>query len=175
MNEVREIVTKAVIGKGKKIIRLKELLIPHNEPFSILGCWGINHQYRAKQIDDNVVELTGSFEVNIWYSSDNNTKTEVVKKHIDYKETIKTKEIVRESITDYNDVIVRMLQEPTCTNAHIQDKTIEVDIIFEVLVEIIGETKMRVTVLETAEPVDSFDDDDFENEINEDFIEDLNR
>ncbi len=48
---------------------------------------------------------------------------------------------------------------------------IEVDIVFEVVAEIIGETKMMVTVFSQVETNDNVDDDDFENEINEDFIE----
>ncbi|HOA63573.1 MAG: outer spore coat protein CotE [Acholeplasmataceae bacterium] len=174
MNEIREIVTKAVIGKGKKTIRLKEVVTPHNEPFSILGCWGINNQYRAKQIDENVVEIVGNFEINIWYSSDNNTKTEVVKKIINYKDTIKTKEIVKEKLSSSNEVIVRMLQEPTCTNAYINGYNIEVDIVFEVLVEVIGETKVKVTVYNAHDAINDLDDEDFENEINENFLEDIN-
>ena len=42
------------------------------------------------------------------------------------------------------------------------------DIVFEILVEVIGETKMMISVVnqpENTEPVD-----DFENEINENFL-----
>ena len=118
--------TKAVIGKGKTI-RLKEVVSSPNEPFSIFRLLGINNQYRAKQV-------VGNFEINIWYSSDNNTKTEVVKKIINYKDTIKTKEIHKEKLSSSNKLF-RMLQEPTCTNAYINGYNIEVDIVFEVLVE----------------------------------------
>ena len=63
MNEIREIVTKTVIGKGKKLIRLEESILPVNEPFSILGCWIINHDFSAT-LTDNLVNLEGTFEVN---------------------------------------------------------------------------------------------------------------
>ncbi len=168
MNEIREIVTKTVIGKGKKLICLKETIIPENEPFSILGCWVINHDFSAN-LDENTVNLNGDFEVNIWYAYDNNTKTEVAKQVIPYDQTIKTKQIVKDLNSECRDVIVRMLQQPTCTNACIQDNNIIVDIVFEVIAEIIGEAKMVVAVLS---PVDNCEpiDDDFENEINENFI-----
>lgn len=171
MNEIREIVTKAVVGKGKKIIRLKEIVNPKNEPFSVLGCWGINHEFEAFQVDENRVELVGDFEINIWFAYDNNTKTEVAKKVVSYKEIIKTRQLVKERISEPNDVIIRVIQQPTCTNAKINDMVIEVDIVFEVVAEIIGETKMMVTVFSQVESNDNVDDDDFENEINEDFIE----
>ena len=52
MNEIREIVTKAIVGKGKKIIRIKDSVTPKNEAFSILGCWIINHEFEAPLIDN---------------------------------------------------------------------------------------------------------------------------
>ena len=68
MNEIREIVTKTVIGKGKKLIRLEESILPVNEPFSILGCWIINHQFETELCGKEVI-VKGSFENNIWVSS----------------------------------------------------------------------------------------------------------
>jgi len=59
MNEIREIVTKAIVGKGKKIIRIKDSVTPKNEAFSILGCWIINHEFEATLID-NKVEVAGN-------------------------------------------------------------------------------------------------------------------
>lgn len=169
MNEIREIVTKAVVGKGKKIIRIKDVVVPSNEAFSILGCWVINHEFEATLLDSNRVELVGNFETNIWYAYDNNTKTDIAKKIIGYSEVIKTRQIVKEVNNDTKDVLVRILQQPTCTNARITDAGLEVEIIFEIVAEIIGETKMMVTVFTPAECIEPADDD-FENEINENFI-----
>lgn len=166
VNEIREIVTKAVVGKGKKIIRIKDALTPVNEIFSILGCWVINHTFQATLID-NKVKIVGEAELDIWYSYDNNTKTDVARKVIEYTETIKTRQLVQEICSDERDVIVKILQEPTCTNACIKENEILVDIIFEAVAEVIGETKMLVPVCaQVNDPID----DDFENEINEDFI-----
>jgi len=170
MNGIREIVTKAVVGKGKKIIRLTSLVTPSNEPFSVLGCWVINHEFEGSLIDGNKVGINGSFEINIWYAYDNNTKTEVARKIVTYEDVIKTRQIVSDVTNGTKDVIIRVLQQPTCTNAKIEENGIEVEIIFEVVGEIIGETKMLVTVFQNNEIVDSADDDDFENEINENFI-----
>jgi spore coat protein E len=169
MNEIREIVTKAVVGKGKKILRIKELVAPRNEAFSILGCWIINHEFEANLVELNKVELIGNFEINIWYAFDDNTKTDIAKKIVAYTESIKARQIVKEVNNDNKDVIVRILQQPTCTNAKIKDSEIEVDIVFEVVAEIIGETKMMVTVFSAIESMDPLDDD-FENEINENFM-----
>ena len=39
----KEIVTKAVIGKGKKLFKDNYSLEVENAPTTILGCWVINH------------------------------------------------------------------------------------------------------------------------------------
>ena len=169
MNEVREIVTRAVIAKGKKIFRIKELVKPTNETYSILGCWVINHEFEAS-LQEKKVDLNGSFEINVWYAYDNNTRTDVARATAIYEGTVKVREIISDNIGGTCDVIARILQQPTCTNAVITDDGIEVDVVFEVLVEVIGETKMMVTVFNCVDNVEPIDD--FENEINEDFLND---
>ena len=64
MNDIREIVTKAVVGKGKKIIQRTDEVVASNEPFSVLGCWVINHDFQGT-LDDNVVTVEGTYEINI--------------------------------------------------------------------------------------------------------------
>jgi spore coat protein E len=169
MNEIREIVTKAVVGKGKKIIRLNEKVTPNHEAFSILGCWVINHEFDGNLVDGNKVGIAGDFEIDIWYAFDNNSKTEIARKTVNYQDVIKTRQIVKDVSNDSKDIIIRILQQPTCTNAKIVDDGLEVEIIFEVIGEIIGETKMLVTVFQSNEIIEPADDD-FENEIDENFI-----
>ena len=64
--------------------------------------------------------------------------------------------------------MARIVEHPTCTNAFIEDNVIHIDISLEILAEIIGETKMQVTVFQSDEIVD--DEEDFENQINENFL-----
>ena len=166
MNEIREIVTKAVVAKGKKTMRMKVVVEPKNDTVSILGCWVINHNFSAT-LDQNWVTVNGDFEINIWYAYDNNTKTEVARQVESYEDTIKTRQIVK-NVNSEKDVIVRVLQQPTCTNASITEEGIEVDIILEEAVDVIGETKIAVTAFTNIDP-DTMEDS-FENEINENFI-----
>jgi len=166
MNEIREIVTKAVIAKGKKTIHIKSIVSPKNDTFSILGCWIINHGFTAT-LDQTCVNIEGDFEVNIWYAYDENSKTEVAREVIEYKDSIKTRQIVK-NVNSTKDVIARVLQQPTCTNASITEKGIEVEVVLEEAVDVIGETKIAVTAFTNIDP-DTLDDS-FENEINEDFI-----
>ena len=69
---------------------------------------------------------------------------------------------------DSDDIMARIVEHPTCTNAFIEDNVVHIDISLEILAEIIGETKMQVTVFQSDEIVE--EEEDFENEINENFL-----
>lgn len=43
MASYKEIVTKAVIGKGKKYFKNNYNIEATNKPSTVLGCWVINH------------------------------------------------------------------------------------------------------------------------------------
>ena len=45
MANFKEIVTKAVIGKGKKYYKNSYTITTDNEPTTVLGCWVINHVF----------------------------------------------------------------------------------------------------------------------------------
>ena len=168
MNEIREIVTRAVVAKGKKVFNLVEKISTKEKPYSILGCWIINHEFEASKINE-VIKLDGEFEVNIWFSTNNNTKTDIIRETISYKKEIVTKTVVKDYLENTDDILARIVQHPTVTNAKIMDGIVQVDITFEIIAEIIGETKMKVTVFKETEnweeEVDTLDMD-----INENFL-----
>ena len=117
----KEIVTKAVIGKGKKKYTNNYQVTVEQKPSTILGCWIINHNFQAKEINEKII-ITGSFDANIWYSYDNDTKTTVVTKNITYNEeeklTVEQKGIVNK------DIVIRSLKQPTCISAKEEENTI---------------------------------------------------
>lgn len=168
MNDIREIVTKTIVGKGKKIIHRTDEVIASFEPYSVLGCWVINHNFEAS-LNGLQANITGSYEIDVWYSYDNNTKTDIARTTVSYNKKINIKPIVRDINEATRDILVEAIQEPTCTNAQINDNSICVDVCFELLAEVIGETKVKVAILEQMDCVD-YTDDDFEDEINENFI-----
>ena len=167
MNDVREIVTRAVLAKGRKKINLKETVLVNQDVSSVLGCWIINHQFET-ELNGKEVKVIGSFENNIWYSADNNTRTDVARSTTEYTVLVKVKEVLNDNISNHCDVVARILQQPTCINALIKNDGIEIDVEFEVLVEVIGETKMMINVVTTNCQEDDLDM--LENEINEDFL-----
>lgn len=168
MNEIREIVTKAVVAKGKKAMHISHSIKTTAQPYSILGCWVINHEFEAT-INNTLVDIDGSFEVNIWYSTEENSRTDVLREKVDYHKDIKVKKIVDSYLGNNDDVLAKILKHPTVVKARIVDDAVELDIDFEILAEIIGETKMQVTVFNPSDEQEE-DIDDLDIEINEDFI-----
>ena len=168
MNEIREIVTKAVVAKGKKAMHISHKIETTAQPYSIFGCWVINHEFEAS-INNLVVDIDGSFEVNIWYSTEENSKTDVLREKVGYHKDIKVKKIVDSYLQNNDDVLAKILKHPTVVKARIVNDAIELDIDFEILAEVIGETKMQVTVFSANDDLNE-DIDDLDIEINEDFI-----
>ena len=106
MSNFKEIVTKAVVGKGKKTFTNEYEIELENKPSTILGCWVINHTFNGEKTGDSA-KVNGSFDTNIWYSYDYNTKTDVVKQTINYEEVIPIKK--EEDYDGQDEIIVRMI------------------------------------------------------------------
>ena len=64
MATFKEIVTKAVVGKGKKYYKNTYTINTENTPTTVLGCWVINHNFKGFEENDRII-ITGSFDVNI--------------------------------------------------------------------------------------------------------------
>lgn len=153
MKHLRQIVTKAVIAKGKKRTESNEVLCPPNTPSSILGCWVINHTCQSKK-HGRYVEVSGKFDINVWYAHHDHSKTSVFTETIHYKDRIKLHYRDKDSTGD--EVHVRVIQQPNCTEAIIiaGGTKFQVTVEREILVEVVGETKVCIQVF----------DQDFEEE-----------
>ena len=90
MASLKEIVTKAVIGKAKKKTTTDLSFTSGEKIDKILGCWIINHHFEGEN-DNGKVTISGSYDVNIWYSYDNNTKTSVIVKTFSYDDELNIK------------------------------------------------------------------------------------
>lgn len=174
MTKHREIITKAVVAKGKKYTQSKHTIRPNYTPSSILGTWLINHSYEAKKVGKSV-EIHGSFDINCWYSYNDNTKTDVANERVTYKDTIKLQYKDENTIADKG-VVTRVLQHPNCLEAVLSPNGNKIIITSEreFVVELIGETKVLVRLSdEDEEDVDEWDldldDEEFE-ELNPDFL-----
>ena len=150
----KEIVTKAVIGKGKKKYKDTYQIDVEYKPTTVLGCWIINHNFQAKEVNEKIA-IEGTFDANVWYSYDNDTKTTVTTKNITYN--------AEESLTveqigiDNKDIIIRSLKQPTCISAKEEGNTINLEIEKELGIEIIGDTKVKISLVEDEETWDDLD------------------
>ncbi|HIU22318.1 MAG TPA: outer spore coat protein CotE [Candidatus Fimihabitans intestinipullorum] len=173
----KEIVTKAVIGKGKKYFKNSYTLTPTDQPTTVLGCWVINHQFKGYKTGDKI-GVDGSYDVNIWYSYENDSKTTVVNKKIEYNDLFNVKTKASADLSGDTDIIVRTLKQPNCVKVNIEDDgTISFDIEKELGVEIVGETKVKISVEEDEEPWEEVEDEmteeveeQIENEVDEKYI-----
>lgn len=170
----KEIVTKAVIGKGKKYFKNNYNLLSENNANTILGCWVINHEFKG-YVSGGKVVIDGKFDINIWYSYDDDKKTAVASKSISYSETANVKTKNGTSL-EGSDIIVRALKQPSCSNVNIKDDVIEFDIEKELGIEVVNDEKVKIAIEEDEEPWDTLDDDidqtlkTIDEEVKEDFI-----
>lgn len=148
----KEIVTKAVVGKGKKYFKNNYTINIEELPTTILGCWVINHKFKGYKTGDKI-GIDGSYDVNIWYSYEEDSKTAVINKRIDYNDKFKVKVKDDEDVNGDTDIIVRTLKQPNCTKVDITEEgKIDFDIEKELGVEVVGETKVKIQVEEDEEP-----------------------
>ncbi len=164
MASYREIVTKTVIGKGKKTFSNHYTLVPTELPTTILGCWIINHKFSGFKEGDKV-RVQGSCDVNIWYSYDNDTKTVVSRQTIQYDELLAIGKKAESDISNNEEVIVRSLKQPICSKVDIVNNNIEYDVEKELGIEIVGDAKVRIVVDEEEDEWDEILDEDEEEEL----------
>lgn len=172
-NNYREIITKAVCGKGKKFTQASHTISPTEKPTSILGCWIINHKYEAAKKGD-AVEVNGSYDINVWFSHSDNTKTEVVTEKATYTDVVPLKVRDDNMLSSELKVIANPVQQPNTLEATISpnQSTVVVQVEREFLVEVIGETKVKVAV--SPEGVIEELDEDLDDEVTDEELDEIN-
>lgn len=165
MANYREIVTKAVLGKGKKTFTTTSSITPEIVPTTILGCWVINHNFKGYKNGDKI-NIEGSYDVNIWYSCNDDTKTEVVRQNNAYTETVNVR-VKEEADLSNEEIIVRSLKQPSCVKAEVVDGRIDYTIEKELGVEIVGDTKVKIAYDEEEDPWDDLGEEFGEEQIHQ--------
>lgn len=170
MSSFKEIVTKAVIGKAKKTTTNSFSLTPEENPNTVLGCWVINNKFSGTKSNDGNVVVNGSFDVNVWYSYDADKKTAVSTQNFSYTDTLKVPLKENHILDDATEIMVRTLRQPTVTNVVIENGVVKLDIEKELGVEIVGDTKVKVSVEENFDDYEEIVDDK-DLELNDDYLE----
>lgn len=172
MASYKEIVTKAVIGKAKKTNSMHFSFTPDENVNTVLGCWVINHTFSGSN-QNGKVGVTGSFDVNVWYSYDGDTKTKVNTKKFGYNELLAVPLRDSATLTNNSEIIVRSLKQPSVTNVSVTDGNIVLDIEKELGVEIVGDTKIKVPIEDVDDDYEEIvDEEDVSgiDEVNEDYL-----
>lgn len=176
MGSFREIVTKAVLGKGKKNFVHQGSVNVKNVPSTVLGCWVINHNFNGVKQNDRI-SIAGSYDINIWYSYDNDTKTDVIKETHNYNEIVK----MHNENNEYNDasIIVRSLSDPKCIKVDINNNNVDYQVEVLLGVELVGETKVKISVDDNLDDYSLIVDEEnieqeIDNEVNENYLEKAN-
>ena len=133
---------------------------------TILGCWVINHNFSGKKINNDII-IEGDYDINIWYSYDNDRLTDVVKENNKYREVIHMKDVD----TDDEEIIVRSLKQPNCTKVDIVDGGIKYNIEKELGIELVSNVKVKIEASDDEDPYDEiFEEDKSIDNVEEEFI-----
>lgn len=151
MTTYKEIVTRAVIGKGKKYFKDTHSMTPEANVDTILGCWVINHKFKGYEKNGRII-VEGSYNANMWYSYDNDTKTSVLEKTIEYHKELNVKINSENDLSSERDIIIRVLKQPNCVKVDNKDDVIEFIIEMELGIEVVGETKVKISIEPEEEP-----------------------
>ena len=169
MANYKEIVTKAVIAKGKKTFTTESFVKVDNLPSTILGCWVINHNFNGVR-NNNQIIIDGSYDINIWYSYDNDTKTEVLKKSDSYSEIINMRP--RDEESGNEEIIVRSLKQPNCIKVDIVEDGIKYLVEKELGIELVDDIKVKIEANTEEDPWDEIvEEDNSINNITDSYIE----
>ena len=167
----KEIVTKAVIGKGKKTTKEVQTINTTENVNNVLGCWVINHSFSGV-IDNGTIIVNGSYAVNVWYSYDNNTKTNVMIRRFTYSDTMNVKIKENSKLTNTSEIIVRSLSQPSVTDVSNNGSEITLNIEKQMGVEVVGDTKVRVSVADDYDDYEEIiDDNDIDvSDVTDDYL-----
>jgi len=153
----REIVTKAVVGKGKIANVSTVAITPSNQISKVLGCWIINH-YFVNNYEEGKVFAKGRYDVHLWYGYNSDSDTLVHKQTVDYIEEFPVKMKNNETVNQNNEFLIRSIKYPTCNGLTLnEDGTVSVKIEKELTLDVIGDAKLRVQVSDMEDVSDDID------------------
>lgn len=177
MAHFKEIMTKAIIGKGKKTTEENLTINTDANIDTVLGCWVINHNFSGTNNNGQVM-VNGGYDVNVWYSYDNNTKTNVLVNRFNYQDVMNVKIKDDGELNNTSDIILRSLSQPSVVDVKVDGNNINLKVHKEMGAEIVGDTKVKVSVEDSFDDYEELEDyedinevmDQIDNEVNEEFI-----
>ena len=114
--------------------------------------------------NDNVV-INGSFDVNIWYSYENNTKTAVEARTVEYTEEVHVNLKENTNLTTDSEILLNALKSPTVVDVNSIDNKISYEIEKEIGIEIIGDAKVKIQVINDEDDYESLNEEVSDSEL----------
>lgn len=165
-NNIREIITKAVIGKSHlKTKQTYTIETPHGIDH-VLGCWIVGHHYDAF-LKNKKLYVEGVYDINLWYALEDGQQSEVHVEKIQYTDEMPVS--TKEDVDFSRDVMLVCTcpMQPVCLEAKkTEDKSIEITVEKTLHVDMVGETKISIEVTDQKEIWD-----EIEESINPSFLE----
>lgn len=152
MNQIREIITRAIIGKGKKRTK-KKYTFPLEEVSKVLGCWITNHHCDAT-IKNGVPQVVGVYDLHVWYSYNQGTDSTLYKTQISYQDDMEVIKKESRYFTSEDDIEAICTKEPKCQDVSLAGNQLIIEIEKEMLVQIIGDATLRIKVQQEEESWD---------------------
>ncbi|HJJ17148.1 MAG TPA: outer spore coat protein CotE [Bacilli bacterium] len=136
----------------------------------------MTHEFNGTN-NNGKINVNGSFDVNVWYSYDNNTKTGVVTDTFNYNDNMNMKLENTSKLNNKSDIIVRSLTQPTVTDVKIENGTVKMNVQKELGIEVVGDTMVKVSVEEDEDDYEILEDDvsdedikNIDEEVDEDYL-----
>lgn len=152
-NNIREIITQAVIAKGKKRTLNKYSFVIENYD-KILGCWIANHRYNATFKNGQPLVL-GTFDVHLWYSF--NDDSNILKQTVSYMNELDLVKKESRNFNENDELMVTCNREPKCISVNKTDECVVIEIEKEISLSVIGKTTMKVETKNEKESWDEID------------------
>ena len=119
------------------------------------------------------VNVTGNFDVNVWYSYDNDTKTAVCTRKFNYSDVINVPLKDNSKLNNDCDIIVNALKQPTVTDVKIKNDLVNLKIEKELGIEVVGNATVKVQVEDDYDDYEEVYDNENNDELNIN-VDDLN-
>lgn len=120
------------------------------------------------------MSLQGAYDVNVWYSYNNDTKTAVCTRRFSYNDLMNVNLKNNAKLDDASEIIVTCLKQPTVVDVNIKNGLVNIKVEKELGVEVVGNTTVKIAVEDDFDDYEEIFDSETDNEldINVDELED---
>jgi len=120
-------------------------LQPVHSPDTVLGCWITNVGFSGNPGRD-YCELTGRFDIHVWYSYDHMHRSEVVTHTVTFHGRVHLRQLVDERTGEDERCFITVTTPPNCVDVAIRQDVLHVTVELAVAVAVFGRARLCVHV-----------------------------